>query len=71
MGRVALVIVFIFTVLAAYPAQSARAESGDQEMQEMDSSMAVQPGDTLNSVEEKGMDVQPNDSIDSVGDGAH
>ena len=50
---------------------SSDLEEGRDEMSQMDNSMAVQPGDSLDSLEEKGMDVQSNDAIDSEGTGAH
>jgi len=50
---------------------SSDLESGQEEMQEMDSEMDVQPGDSTSSIEDMGMDVQSGDAIDSEGDGAH
>ena len=50
---------------------SSDLESGREEMQGVDSSMDVQPGDSASSIEERGMDVQSGDAIDSEGTGAH
>jgi hypothetical protein len=52
-------------------ADSSDLEEGRGEMNQMDSSMSAQPGDSLDSLEEKGMDVQSGDAIDSEGTGAH
>jgi len=50
---------------------SSDLEGGREDMQEMDSAMDVQPGDSTGSIEDRGMDVQSGDSIDSEGTGAH
>lgn len=50
---------------------SGSLEEGKEEMDQMDNSMSVQPGDSLSSLENKGMDVQSGDAIDSEGTGAH
>jgi len=50
---------------------SSDLDSGREEMDQMEDSMNVQPGDALDSLESKGMDVQSGDAIDSEGTGAH
>jgi hypothetical protein len=50
---------------------SSDLESGQEEMNQMDSSMDVQPGDSTSSLESEGMNVQSGDAIDSEGTGAH
>ena len=50
---------------------SSASEEGSGEIQQMDSEMDVQPGDTVGLLEEKGMDVQSGDAMDSEGAGAH
>lgn len=84
MGR-AMRVAFVLFVLASFGCgilsaqyddggssmSSSDLAEGREEMNQMDSSMNVQPGDSLSSLSEKGMDVQPGDSMDSQGTGAH
>ena len=50
---------------------SSDLSEGREEMNQMNSAMDVQPGDSPNLLEEEGMDVQSGDAIDSEGTGAH